>query len=89
MYYVDNEDELNDFFLDPNRRIPSAHLNSVCKIGKKEACRYISRIVVDGSPYVCMKKSPARGTIDMWARTKNFSAKSDNCEGLGLEYDKK
>jgi len=83
MYYVDSENELNDYFLDPNRKISSAHLKAVCKFRQKGACRYISGVVVDGGIYVCMKKSPAKATIDMWSRTDKFSAKDDNCEGLG------
>ena len=83
MYYVDSEDQLNDYFLDPNRRISSAHLDVVCKIRQKGACRYIAGIPIDGGFYVCMKKSPAKDKIDTWADTEDFSAKGDNCEGLG------
>jgi len=79
---------LNDYFLDPGRKIPSAHLGKVCKFEQKGACRYISGVTIDGGIFVCMKKSPAKSTIDMWARTENFSAKGDNCEGLGDIYEK-
>ena len=88
MYYVDSKDELNDYFLDPNRRIPEDHLKSVCKFRQKDACRYMSRIIIDNGPYICMKKSPAKNRIDEWVNNENFSAKSDNCEGLGEGYEK-
>lgn len=88
MYYVDSEDQLNDYFLDPGRKIPSAHLDVICKIRQKEACRYIAGIPTYGGFYVCMKKSPAKETIDIWVNTENFSAKADNCEGLGEGYEK-
>ena len=88
MFYVDSEDQLNDYFLDPNRRIPKAHLQSVCKFRQEGCCRYISRIIIGDGPYVCMKKSPAKEQIDGWAKTDGFSAKADNCEGLGDENEK-
>jgi len=88
MYYVDSKNQLNDYFLDPDRRIPSAHLDVVCKIRQKGACRYIAGVTAQGGFYVCMKKSPAKDRIDSWADTENFSAKADNCEGLGKEYGK-
>ncbi len=83
-YHVDENDELNDYLLDPNRKISAAHLTVVCKMWQKEkTCRYISGVPTHGGFYVCMKKSPAKEKIDTWANTENFSAKADNCEGLG------
>ncbi len=72
MYYVDSEDQLNDYFLDPDRKIAAAHLDVVCKIRQKGACRYIAGIPTDGGFYVCMKKSPAKERIDLWANTDSF-----------------
>jgi hypothetical protein len=83
MYFVDSKNELSEYFLDPKRRIPSAHLKSVCKIRQKGACRYISGIPIEGGFYICTKKTPAKEKIDLWSQSENFSAKADNCEGLG------
>ena len=82
MYGVDFNNQLADYLLDPNRRISAAHLNVVCKMWQKnKTCRYIARVPTHGGFYACMKKSPAKEKID--ASVKNFSAKADNCEGLG------
>ena len=84
MYEIDVNNQLGEYLLDDKRKISKVHLNSVCKIGQgEEACRYIALSQIG---YVCMKKSPARATIDMWSRTDKFSAKEDNCEGLGEGY---
>jgi len=83
-YHVDDKDELNEYLLDLDRRIPAAHLDVVCKIRQGEnTCRYIAGVPTSGGFYACMKKSPAKNRIDEWTNSENFSAKADNCEGLG------
>ncbi len=86
MYGIDFNNQLADYLLDENRKISKAHLNSVCKIEqKKETCRYISLSEIG---YVCMKKSPAKDKLDELADNESMSARSDNCEGLGVIDDK-
>lgn len=85
MYSVDFQNQLNDYLLDEGRKIPAAHLKSVCKKDQKDACRYICLCQIG---FVCMKKSPAKKQIDGWANTKIMSARADNCEGLGEGYEK-
>ena len=87
MYSIDFQNQLNDYLLDPDRKIPKAHLDTVCKIyHKKNTCRYIS---LSSIGYVCMKKSPAKEQLDKWVNNGNMSAKADNCEGLGDNCEKK
>lgn len=82
MYGIDFNNQLSDYLLDENRKISKAHLESVCKIGQKEkACRYISLSKIG---FVCMKKSPAKEKLDEMVDNEQMSARSDNCEGLGL-----
>ncbi len=86
MYSIDFKNQLNDYLLDENRKIPKAHLDSVCKIYKKhETCRYLSLSTIG---YVCMKKSPIKDKLDELARTKKMVARADNCEGLGNIIEK-
>ena len=86
MYGVDFNNQLGDYLLDENRKIPKAHLEGICEIDKQEkTCRYISLSKIG---YVCMKKSPAKNTLDEVAASGNMSAQSDNCEGLGVVNDK-
>tara|TARA_Y100000034_G_C6888167_1_gene408119 strand:- start:1471 stop:1839 length:369 start_codon:yes stop_codon:yes gene_type:complete len=67
--------------LDEDRKIPRAHLDSVCKFGhKSETCRYIT-LTLDG--YVCVKKTGAKLTIDKKVADGDWLSKGDNCEGLG------
>jgi len=86
MYGVDFNNQLCDYLLDENRKIPKAHLEGICKIDKqKETCRYIALSKIG---YVCMKKSPVKNKLDELANDGNISAQSDNCEGLGVMNDK-
>ena len=81
MYGVDFNNQLGEYLLDEERKIPKAHLESVCKIEQKEkTCRYISLSKIG---YVCMKKSPAKEKLDNMIKDGNMVAQSDNCEGLG------
>ena len=85
MYGVDFNNQLSDYLLDENRKIPKAHLNSVCKIEQKEkTCRYIALSEIG---FVCMKKSPAKNKLDQLSNSGSMSAKSDNCEGLGKKNE--
>ncbi|MHA1469340.1 MAG: hypothetical protein ACTSSP_02120 [Candidatus Asgardarchaeia archaeon] len=84
MYYIDFQNQLNDYLLDESRKIPKAHLDAVCKIyHQHETCRYLS---LSSIGYVCMKKSPAKEKLDQMAIAEKMSARADNCEGLG-EYE--
>ncbi len=86
MYSIDFQNQLNDYLLDPSRKINKTHLNTVCKIYHKgDTCRYISLSTIG---YVCMKKSPAKEKIDEWVNTNSMSARADSCEGLGEVYEK-
>jgi len=86
MYGVDFNNQLGEYLLDNGRKIPKAHLNSVCKMNQKEkTCRYIALSKIG---YVCMKKSPAKQKLDEMSNNESMSARSDNCEGLGVVYDK-
>jgi len=86
MYGVDFNNQLGEYLLDENRKIPKAHLNKVCFIGNKEkTCRYISLSKIG---YVCMKKSPAKDKLDKLSKDGNMIAQSDNCEGLGIFNEK-
>jgi hypothetical protein len=86
MYGVDFDNQLGDYLLDDKRKIPKAHLDSVCKIGQKEkTCRYISLSKIG---YVCMKHSPAKEQLDKLVIQKRMLAQSDNCNGFGRLNDK-
>lgn len=81
MYSIDFKNQLNDYLLDSNRKIPKIHLDTVCKIYHKEkTCRYIT---LSSIGYVCMKKSPAKEKLDEWANDGAILARANNCEGLG------
>jgi len=81
MYGVDFNNQLGEYLLDKQKKIPKAHLEGVCKIGQKDkTCRYIALSKIG---YVCMKKSPAKKKLDEMVREDNMIAQSDNCEGLG------
>lgn len=78
---IDLQRDYGEFFLDENRKIPKAHLNSVCKLYQKNStCRYLS-LTVQG--FVCVKKSPMKKVLDNMVKENKMIAKSDNCEGLG------
>lgn len=81
MQAIDIQGEMAEFFFDPKRKIPRAHLDLVCQKGKKGACRYIA-LVPTG--YVCMKHTPMKNPIDEQISQGNMLAKGDNCEGLGV-----
>ena len=81
MYGVDFNNQLGEYLLDESRKISKAHLDAVCKIGRKEkTCRYISLSKIG---YVCMKNSPAHKKLDQLVKEESMIARADNCEGLG------
>jgi hypothetical protein len=85
MYAVDFNNQLNNYLLDEKRKISKAHLDAVCQIEQKEkTCRYIALSKIG---YVCMKKSPAKAKLDQLVKENNLIAQSDNCEGLGNNFD--
>ena len=78
---IDLRGDLGDYFLDKARKIPNAHLESVCKIHQKEkTCRYIA-LNVEG--LFCSKKTPMRQILDDRVKKNQMTAQGDNCEGLG------
>ena len=86
MYGVDFQNQLGEYLLDEGRKINNAHLEGVCKIDQQEkTCRYIALSKIG---YVCMKKSPAKKKLDEMVEAENMTARSDNCEGLGIINDK-
>jgi len=81
MQAVDLQGTLNKYFFDAERKIPPAHLKTVCKFKHgQETCRYIS-LSVGG--FACMKKTPVKNTLDERVKNNLMKAQGDNCEGLG------
>ena len=81
MFSIDFNNELNDYLQDEERKIPKAHLNSVCLIYQKEkTCCYVSLSPIG---FVCMKNSPIQDKLKELVRDDKLTAKGDNCEGLG------
>ena len=78
-----------EYLLDPARKIPDAHLKSVCKNGcGDKACRYMA-LTVKG--FACVKKSPLKGKLDLMVDMAKqghvkFVARGNNCEGLGADF---
>lgn len=70
--------------LDEDRKIPKAHLNTVCKLHcGKQTCRYIA-LGVKG--FICLKRTKAKPVFDNLVNEGKMVAQGDNCEGLG-SYD--
>lgn len=81
MNFVDSNGELGKYFLDPARKIPKAHMKSVCLMDRGEkSCRYASLLAFG---FVCMKKSPLKIMLDHLVQQNKMVRKGDNCEGLG------
>lgn len=80
---VDFQNNLNDYLMDGDRKITKAHLNTVCKPEHgADTCKYLFLSPIG---FVCMKKSPAKKSLDLMAKEKKMTAQSDNCEGLGSD----
>ena len=81
MKAIDLQDNFGEYLLDENRKIPKAHLNTVCQLYQKECtCRYIGLSVIG---FVCVKRTPMKKTLDRMVKEKKMLVQGDNCEGLG------
>ena len=81
MQAVDLNGNLGEYFLDDNRKITKAHLDTICLLHRqKKTCRYIG-LSVNG--YVCVKKTPMKKTLDQRCKEGKMSAQGDNCGGMG------
>jgi len=81
MQAIDLQGAMNEYLLDEKRKIPKAHLHTICKFKQSQkTCRYIC-LTVNG--YVCVKKTPMKKVLDERYIEKKMKAISDNCEGLG------
>jgi hypothetical protein len=82
MQAVDHNGDMNEYLTDERRKIPDAHLKSVCKLKQgSKTCRYIG--LVPDLGFVCAKKTPIKDMLDERANNGKMSAIEDNCEGLG------
>jgi hypothetical protein len=83
MQAIDTQGILGPILIDPARKIPDAHLASVCKIHQgKDTCRYIARRTCGDKGFVCVKHSKMQPALDKHAAEGKMVAQSDNCEGL-------
>jgi hypothetical protein len=81
MQGVDHREKLNEFVLDPRRKITKAHRDAVCKQSMgKETCRYIG-LAANG--FFCAKHTPMRAVLDQNVSEDKMKAQGDNCEGIG------
>jgi hypothetical protein len=82
MQAVDHNGDMNDYLTDEKRKIPEAHLHSICKLKQgNDTCRYIG--LVPSLGFVCAKKTPMKTMLDKRASNNEMKATGDNCEGLG------
>lgn len=82
MNLLDEKEEYGKYFLDPSRKIPKAHMETVCLSSRtKEACRYAALLSFG---FVCMKKSPLKSILDNLVEENKIVRRGDNCEGLGV-----
>ena len=82
MQAVDHNGDMNNYLTDENRKIPEAHLNTVCKLKQgSKTCRYIG--LVPSLGFVCAKKTPMKTMLDDRTVEGSMKAVGDNCEGLG------
>ena len=85
--FIDLKEEFDEYLNDENRKIDKDHLETVCKIYKQQnTCRYI---FLSSIGYICMKNSPMKKELDRLANNKKMSGISDNCRGLGENFEKK
>ena len=84
---IEDESNLMDYLKDKGRKIPNAHLKSVCEYANKEkTCRYIMKYK---EQFYCIKKTPIKKMLDEGSSKNMMIAKADNCEGLGSYYKSK
>ena len=82
MQAVDHDGAMNDYLTDEKRKIPEAHLHSICKLKQGcKTCRYIGLVPKLG--FVCAKKTPMKDMLDSRVSEGKMKAIADNCEGLG------
>lgn len=80
-FAVDNKGVLEQVMGDESRKIPKAHLDSVCCIHNRAAtCRYIA---LGPKGFICVKNTPLKQRLDAMVSEKEMAATGDNCEGLG------
>ena len=87
MHSVDISGMLAPFLTDPKRKIPKAHLKSVCKKKILPAgtpvdpgqCRYVAN-----TPFGCWcaKITPMKQTLDTIVAKSTGGARGDNCPGF-------
>ena len=81
MQGVDHRGKLNEFVLDPRRKVTKAHCDSVCKLGAGiEACRYLG---LSAAGFFCAKHTPMHQVLDQKVSENKMKAQGDNCEGIG------
>lgn len=81
MQAIDHKGRLALILLDPARKIPESHLTTTCKKGQGHfTCRYIA-LAANG--FVCVKNSSLAVSLDKQVGKNQFTAKGNNCEGLG------
>lgn len=88
MKSIDLQGNLEEYFLDEDRKISDKHLHNICKIYQKDkTCRYIS-LSIKG--FICVKNTPMKKTLDKMVLERKITALGDNCKGIGEEdYEKK
>ena len=86
MQAIDTKGLLGLLILDPKRKIPKAHLASVCKLHQGEkTCKYLilgANASQGVSGFVCVKNSKMRPVLDKHAAEGKMTAQGDNCEGI-------
>ena len=80
MHSVDISGNLALYLTDPKRKIPKAHLNTVCKKGKfPDQCRYVA---TTPKGCWCAKATPIKVTLDGIVSKSKGGARGDNCPGF-------
>ena len=87
MKAIDIKNNLNEYLLDKDRHISNEKIKSSCLIGNGErTCRYMMMTGKNG--FVCAKRTPMSKILDNLVNENKITAKGNNCEGLGLPYEK-
>ncbi len=79
MHIVD-DGKLAKYICDPDRAIPPAHVNKVCKDRLKGNCRYLLKTP---ACHVCTKHTPLRPIVDQRVEEGKHGTGADNCPGFG------
>ena len=82
MALIDSEGFMDQFLTDKKRKIPKAHLISMCLLTprSKKTCRYLCLTALG---FICAKKTPMKVQLDDRVKNNTMNAQGDNCEGLG------